>query len=143
MRFIIQFSSAHDITISQGEEISGLPPPPLKYPQTPLKENYISTSLSHTPFRLQPLFEPYLATQLEHTEIVPDSHSPVPLCRPREGLSLLSSFSSLSSQLPPSRDREEGKVRRQLHLLWGLGVALWGKLSGEEDGECASKGGEG
>lgn len=83
---------------------------------------------------LQPLFEPYLATQLEHTEIKSDSHSPIPLCQPREGTSLLQSFANLSAQLPASRDGDR-LAQRQSKLLWGLGMALWGKLGQEEDGE--------
>ena len=56
-----------------------------------------------------------------------DSDSSIPRFHPREGACLLHGFDALSRHLPPSRDGD-GLAQRQMQLLWGLGVALWGEL---------------
>ena len=63
-----------------------------------------------------------------------DSNSPVPRFHPQEGTGLLHGFETLSRHLPASRDGD-GLAQRQIQLLWGLAVALWGRLEGADESE--------
>ncbi|CAI8057887.1 Nuclear pore complex protein Nup98-Nup96 [Geodia barretti] len=84
------------------------------------------------PQRISPFFEPYLASQLEHSDVKFDSDSSIPRFHPKEGACLLHGFDALSRHLPPSRDGD-GLAQRQMQLLWGLAMALWGELEGASE----------
>ena len=66
-----------------------------------------------------------------------DSDSSIPRFHPREGACLLHGFDALSQHLPPSRDGD-GLAQRQMQLLWGLAMALWGELEGASESRSLS-----